>query len=105
MKRLPFLLAVVGLASCGYTEDSYISDYVDVVCGLYAECDLYSEYFTQEMCESIGDTTEDTGATTTTCTFDGDIAQDCISAWEEITCDDLTAGNVPSVCANVYSCE
>ena len=103
MKRTPLFLALVTLFACGYSEDDYVEDYIDVACGLWDECGLYSEYFTREMCESIEDTVyADTGGTWE-CTFNADVAQDCIAAWEELTCDDLQAGNLPSICYQVYT--
>ncbi len=100
MKRLPFLLALLGLAACGYSEDAYEEDLINAMCNKMDECGWLEELqWTLDEC--LNQSSEDTGGECVD--YDGAAAKECVTAIEDATCDDYAAGIGREVCDDVCS--
>ena len=89
---------VASLAGCGMSEEDFSAEFTDVSCAKMVEC------FDAAALEFLGFTTEeecvdlytsdgtDTGTSDDSCDFDSAKAQDCLDAYEAVTCEELTGG-------------
>lgn len=103
----PLLLATALLAvGCGYNQDRYAEDMIELTCAKFAECDMLdffggSEAECQNYQQSFYQGAEDSEETCPN--YDSKSARDCADAWEEITCTELENGQTPAVCDGVCS--
>lgn len=101
MKRFPFLFALVALAGCGYSEDSFEEDMIDAMCNKMDECGWLDDLgWTLDEC--LNQSSTDTGGEECV-DYDGGAAKDCVTAVEDATCDDYAAGTGLDVCEDVCS--
>lgn len=100
-------LFAVGLAGCGYSDTSFINDYVDRHCDYALAC--YDEaalnflgWDTEDACaDDFGPEFSSEGLG---CEFDKDAAKECIKQLKDVEC--AAAGQdpeIPSICDAVYS--
>jgi hypothetical protein len=101
----PLLLAACTLlAACGYSQDRYADDMIELTCAKFAECDML-DFFggTEEACQNYQQSfyqgVEDDSETCPN--YDSKAARDCADAWEDITCAELEDGQTPAICSSV----
>ena len=123
MRYVLFALLALGLTAC-YSEDDFNADFAEATCAKAQECessviDYYmtelgmdeatatetAQQMTDAWCgsgeSSEGDTTEETEST---CTFNKDNAQQCVSEVEDATCEASASGWIlPDICGQ--TCE
>lgn len=105
MKRLPFLLAL-GLVACGYSQDKFEDEFADAVCNKYDECG-WLETLGMTLDECLNPDVSDTaGGEEVECVnYDSAAAKECVTAWEELTCEQLDAFEFPTICNDVCEVE
>ncbi len=110
MRKALVGLFAVGLAGCGYTDTSFINDYVDQHCEYALAC------YDEATLQFLGWDTEATcvaaygpqfASVGLGCDYDKDAARECIKQLKDVEC--APQGQdpmVPSICDSVYShCE
>lgn len=110
MRKALVGLFAVGLAGCGYSDSSFINDYVDSDCEYAMECydDAVLNFWgwdSASACEA------DRGPVVASwglgCVFDKDAAKECVRQLKDRECPPAGQDHeVPSICDAVYSqCE
>lgn len=97
-------LAFVGLVACGSSEERFLTDGVDQLCGAAAAC--AGTYEARDCVDALR-----AGLDGGACTFDAGEARDCRKALDdgEATCEplapfQLSALAVPDACVRAYDC-
>ncbi len=126
MRYVLFALLALGLAAC-YSEDDFNTDFAQASCDKATECEQsIIDYYVNDLgmdettaadsAKMVTDawcgtaettdegTTEETEETTSTCTFNKDNAQQCVSDIEAATCEASAMGwTLPDICGK--TCE
>ena len=119
MKRFLTATLMLGLTvGCAYSEEEFAEDYSDASCTRMSECegDIVTAYVSLGMDEATAQTTYDDAYTAaceteaegegegegeSTCEFDPDLAQECVTGVEELSCDFYSTGTgFPSSCTD-----
>jgi len=86
-----------------YDYERFRDDMVQASCDKMEECDFFTEYFTYADCLALSDA-QDTGYSSWDCSnYDSRAAQECVEAWENVSCDDFVTGTGLDVCDDVCS--
>jgi hypothetical protein len=92
----PVLLSTV-LAGCGMSEEDFSTQSIEITCQKFVEC-FDAEaiallgFTNEEECIDLYTTAAEEAETDDSCEFDGSKGQDCLDAWEAVTCEDMNAG-------------
>lgn len=101
--RLSLLLPLFTVA-CGYSQSRYADDMIEITCAKLAECDML-DFFggTEEACQNYQRTVyEGAEGDEDTCpNYDSKSARECAQGWEDLTCAEMQAGQLPAACDKV----
>ncbi len=111
--RWTALFVAMGLLSAcgGMTEDEFADEFIVATCDKMFECTSAEEIEAagafwvfgadSEECQGIfadAEAVEDTGST---CEFDSSAAQECLDAYNSMSCEDAADGTTPDACNNI----
>lgn len=99
------MIALSGLLAGCYSAEKFHSDFNEVSCLKYEECQML-DFFggTVEACTNYFQSFTDAAAADDPewcAAFDREEGKQCITGWENITCDELEEGETPASCENV----
>lgn len=114
MNRFMMLLPLGFLVGC-YNEEAFNEDVAAAYCDKATECEgdwvdtLVGQGLEELAAQTSFDTFSDAACSTddseddseSDCDFDATTAEDCVTAVENMDCDDLIAGNTPAICDDV----
>ena len=104
----PVLLTTL-LAGCGLSEEDFTSQSIEISCSKTFECydstitDLLP-YTTEEDCIAYFTDAADQTEADETCEFDSSKGQECLDAWDAVTCDEMADNSYDiSACTDLCS--
>ena len=109
MKLNLLLFSSVIATGCGggVSEDDFGKEAAKSICAKMFECNeamMSKVYADEAACEDALSADMDPGAKTDDCNYDAGAADDCLDAFDAMSCDDVKAGNMPSECDDDKIC-
>ena len=104
MKLKLLVLSSLIATGCGggVSEDEFGEEAAKSICAKMFECldesVVTKMYADEEACQEALSSDYDPGAKTDDCDYDSKAADDCLDAFDAMSCDDLKAGTMPSEC-------
>ena len=103
MKLNLFLLSSLIATGCGggVSEDKFGEEAAKSICAKMFECNeamISKVYEDEAACQDALSGDYEPGAKTDDCDYDAKAADDCLDAFDAMSCDDVKAGTVPSEC-------
>jgi hypothetical protein len=100
-----FMIALTGLLTGCYTAEKFHADFNEISCLKYEECQML-DFFggTVESCTNYFQSFTDAAAADDPdwcAEFEREEGKQCITGWENITCDELEQGETPASCEGV----
>ena len=101
--RLPALMIIPLLAGCGYKQETFAQDYATATCLLYDQCailETYAGFASVQECQA--DLKTKVNPEAGRCPeYERDLADDCVNAINQTTCDQFIDGHWPQACTKV----
>ena len=104
--NLLMLSSLIATGCGGPSEDEFAEKAAEVACEKMFECmDQKALDFMgwddEEACREDMEVDYEPGGDDADCEYDSKAADDCLDAFEDLSCEDLKAGNMPSECDDV----
>jgi hypothetical protein len=109
VKPISLFVSILLLSACGLSEDKFIEKTAKKSCEMLFKCaeeeDIDPKFDDEGECREFIEGLAQPQGDEADCEYDGGAARDCLSAYDDMDCDDLFEGTSPAECDDVYSDE